>query len=81
MDWDEGLKTRFSAFYAAMMGRRDWLRDMGTGLGEGCTAIALEIWVNLEGKRQMVRTDWTGRASATGWEGYGGKKRVKTQDG
>lgn len=42
------------------MDRIDWLRDVGTGFGMAILAIALEIWVNLEGKRRMGRMDWTG---------------------
>ena len=41
-----------------MMGRIDWLRDVDAGFGQAVLAIALEIWVNLEGKRRMVRMDW-----------------------
>ena len=40
------------------MDRIDWLRDVGTGFGMAILAIALEIWVNLEGKRRMGRMDW-----------------------
>lgn len=40
------------------MGRIDWLRDVDAGFGQAVLAIALEIWVNLEGKRRMVRIDW-----------------------
>ena len=50
------------------MARIDWLRDMGTAFGKAVLAIALEIWVNLEGKRRMVRLDWAdgGRAQRMG---------------
>ena len=48
-----------------MMGKIDWLRDVGAGLGKDVLAIALEIWVNLEEKRRMGRMDWTRWASAT----------------
>ena len=47
------------------MGKIDWLRDVDAGLGQAVLAIALEIWVNLEGKRRMGRMDWTGWASVT----------------
>lgn len=40
------------------MGRIDWLRDVDAGFGQAVLAIALEFWVNLEGKRRMVRIDW-----------------------
>ena len=61
------------------MGRIDWLRDMGTAFGQAVLAIALEIWVNLEGKRRMGRMDWADGGERNGWEGYRGEKYVYTQ--
>lgn len=52
-----------------MMGRIDWLRDVGTGFGQAVLAIALEIWVNLEVKRLMGRMDWADGGERNGWEG------------
>jgi hypothetical protein len=60
-----------------MMGRNDWLRDVGAGFGQAVLAIALEIWVNLEGKRRMVRLDWADGGERNGWEGCGGRKEGK----
>ena len=59
------------------MGRIDWLRDVGAGFGQAVLAIALEIWVNLEGKRRMVRLDWADGGERNGWEGCGGRKEGK----
>ena len=60
-----------------MMGRIDWLRDVDAGFGQAVLAIALEIWVNLEGKRRMVRLDWADGGERNGWEGCGGRKEGK----
>jgi hypothetical protein len=60
-----------------MMGRNDWLRDVGAGFGQAVLAIALEIWVNLEGKRRMVRLDWADGGERNGLEGCGGRKEGK----
>ena len=43
MNWAEALKTRFSALYAVMTGRIDWLRDVGTALGQSVLAVALKF--------------------------------------
>jgi hypothetical protein len=51
------------------MGRIDWLRDVGTGLGKDVLAIALEIWVIFDGKRGMARMDWADGGERNGWEG------------
>ena len=61
-----------------MMGRIDWLRDVGTGLGKDVLAIALEIWVIFDGKRRMARIDWAKGGERNGWEGYGGRKEGKS---
>ena len=47
------------------MDRIDWLRGADTAFGKAVLAIALEIWVNLEGKRRRGRMDWTRWASVT----------------
>ena len=60
-----------------MMGRNDWLRDVGAGFGQAVLAIALEIWVNLEVKRRMGRMDWAKGGERNGWEGCGGRKEGK----
>ncbi len=60
-----------------MMVRIDWLRDMGTAFGKAVLAIALEIWVNLEGKRRMGRLDWADGGERNGWEGCGGGKETE----
>ena len=59
-----------------MMGRIDWLRDVGTGLGKDVLAIALEIWVIFDGKRRMARIDWAKGGERNGWEGYGVRKEI-----
>jgi hypothetical protein len=56
------------------MGRIDWLRDVGTGLGKDVLAIALEIWMIFDGKRRMASMDWAKGGERNGWEGYGGRK-------
>ena len=38
-----------------MMGRIDWLRDVGAGFGKAVLAITLEICVFFDGKRRMGR--------------------------
>jgi hypothetical protein len=58
------------------MGRIDWLRDVGTGLGKDVLAIALEIWVIFDGKRRMARIDWAKGGERNGGEGYGGRKET-----
>ena len=37
-----------------MMGRIDWLRDVGAGFGKAVLADTLKIWVIFDGKRWMV---------------------------
>jgi hypothetical protein len=78
MDWAEGLKTRFSVLCVVMMGRIDWLRDVGTGLGKDVLAIALEIWMIFDRKRRMASMDWAKGGERNGWEGYGGRKEGKS---
>ena len=51
------------------MDRIDWLRGVDTALGKVVLAIALEIWVNLEGKRRMARIDWPGKSGGRFWAG------------
>ena len=75
MDWAEALKTRFSVLCVVMMARIDWLRGVYTAFGKAVLAIALEIWVNLEGKRLMGRMDWADGGERNGGEGCGGRKR------
>ena len=57
------------------MGRIDWLRDVGTGLGKDVLAIALEIWVNLEGKRGIARIDWAYGAIVADGKDVEGKRK------
>jgi hypothetical protein len=59
------------------MGRIDWLRGVYNAFGQAVLAIALEIWVNLEGKRRMGRLDWAKGGERNGWEGCGGGKEGK----
>ena len=53
---------------------------MGTVFSQAVLAIALEIWVNLEVKRRMVRMDWAGWASVTDGKDVEGEE-VERWDG
>lgn len=50
---------------------------MYTAFEKAVLAIALKIWVNLEGKRRMGRMDWADGGERNGWEGCGGRKEGK----
>jgi hypothetical protein len=64
-----------------MMGRIDWLRDVGVGFEQAVLAIALEIWVIFDEKSRMARMDWAEGGEHNGWEGYGGRKGAERWDG